>query len=105
MVADEPTAELDPEGAKAIVDLLPALCSRGQTLVISSHDPALIDAADQVLVIRDGSLIARASGSGTRYAVIDDAGRVALPDEALPLFPRSQARANVTDDTVVLEQP
>lgn len=105
VVADEPTAELDPKGTDAIVDLLPALCARGQTLVISSHEPAVIEAADQVLVIRDGGLAARATRSGTRYAVIDTAGRVALPDEALRLFHGAQVRATVSDDAVMLEEP
>lgn len=105
VVADEPTAELDPEGASAIVDILPVLCGRGQTLVISSHDPLMINAADQVLVIRDGCLEARATGTGPRHAVIDTAGRVALPDDALDLFPGARARATVTDSSVVLDEP
>ena len=105
VIADEPTAELDPAAAAAIISHLPQLCAQGQTLVISSHDPSVIAVADQVLVIRDGGLIARATGSGPLYSVVDNAGRVALPDEALHLFPGSQARVAVNDHSVVLEEP
>jgi ABC-type lipoprotein export system ATPase subunit len=42
LLADEPTAALDPEGAAAVIDLLQASCRQNDaTLLIASHDPAL----------------------------------------------------------------
>lgn len=57
VVADEPTAELDPDGAVSVADLVRSLVDHGQTFVISTHDPALVRAADQVLHIERGALV------------------------------------------------
>jgi ABC-type lipoprotein export system ATPase subunit len=86
VVADEPTAELDPDGAAALVELLPALVRRGRTFVIASHDPALVAAADRLLVVRDGTLAEQRTGDGEVLAVLDGAGRLRLPDAARDTF-------------------
>ncbi|HBG20703.1 MAG TPA: lipoprotein ABC transporter ATP-binding protein, partial [Desulfobulbaceae bacterium] len=39
VVADEPTAHLDGQLAREIVDLLAGLKGEGRTLILSSHDP------------------------------------------------------------------
>lgn len=46
LIADEPTADLDPETAARIIAALRRLQARGVTLLIASHDPALIAAMD-----------------------------------------------------------
>ncbi len=43
---DEPTAGLDAEGCKAIYNLLNVLKKSKKTIVIVSHDPAIIKAAN-----------------------------------------------------------
>ena len=58
LLADEPTAELDASAAGALVDAMCRLIDRGATLVVASHDPAVIDAADQVVTLRDGRVAA-----------------------------------------------
>ena len=58
LLADEPTAELDASAAGALVDAMRRLIDRGATLVVASHDPAVIDAADQVVTLRDGRVAA-----------------------------------------------
>ncbi len=98
VVADEPTASLDPASTDALVAVLPALLENGQTLVLATHHRAIIDAADQVLVIRNGTLAARADGGGELLAVVDAAGRIQLPPESADLFPGRQARISVQDD-------
>lgn len=42
IIADEPTANLDPETARAIVSLLKDACSRGSTVVTTTHNPQLL---------------------------------------------------------------
>jgi putative ABC transport system ATP-binding protein len=54
LLADEPTAELDASAAGALVEAMRRLIDRGATLVVASHDPAVIDAADHVVTLRDG---------------------------------------------------
>jgi cobalt/nickel transport system ATP-binding protein len=59
IVADEPTAGLDPEATARLLDLLNRLHAGGRTIVISTHDVELALAwADTVLVLRKGELLA-----------------------------------------------
>ena len=96
VVADEPTAELDPDGAAALVALLPTLVRRGQTFVLASHDPAVVAVADHVLVIRRGTLAAYGRGDDL-VAAIDDAGRIALPEDVLAALHGRGARVTPVD--------
>lgn len=57
VVADEPTAELDPDGGASVGALIRSLAERGQTFVVSTHDPTLVSAADRVLHIDGGALM------------------------------------------------
>ncbi len=58
LIADEPTGQLDSETGRSIMDLLRAVVhARGMTALVATHDPALIDLADRVLVLRDGRLV------------------------------------------------
>jgi putative ABC transport system ATP-binding protein len=57
ILADEPTASLDPEAAKAIIDLLLGYSSeRGATLLVASHDPDLDRHFSHRLTLVDGRL-------------------------------------------------
>lgn len=51
--ADEPTASLDHANGHLVVDLLSAYRERG-TVVVVTHDPEMLQGADQVLMMRDG---------------------------------------------------
>ena len=58
LIADEPTGQLDSETGRSIMDLLRAVVrARGVTALVATHDPALLDLADRVLVLRDGALV------------------------------------------------
>ena len=48
LLADEPTAELDGAAGAALVDAMRRLVDVGATLIVSSHDPAVIAAGDHV---------------------------------------------------------
>jgi len=57
MLADEPTAALDPENTKMILIALRQIAAdTGATILMISHDPAIAAEADQVLRIEAGRL-------------------------------------------------
>ena len=65
LLADEPTGNLDSVTGAAIVDLLFALNrERGTTLLLVTHDAALAERADRVVLLRDG----RVAGERRRAA-------------------------------------
>lgn len=52
LLADEPTAGLDPERSTQVLDLLESLCAdRGLTLLLVSHDPAVLSRFDDRLAV------------------------------------------------------
>ena len=54
LLLDEPTAELDHANGAVIVGLLGAAADRGSAVVVSSHDPVVVEAADDVVELADG---------------------------------------------------
>lgn len=55
VLADEPTANLDSETGKAIIELMHDLNKKsGATFVFSTHDPKVMERASRVVQIRDG---------------------------------------------------
>ncbi|GEO81354.1 ABC transporter ATP-binding protein [Pararhodospirillum oryzae] len=55
VVADEPTASLDPDAGKAVADLLIDLSTPlGATLIVASHDPVFLARLPRVVTIRAG---------------------------------------------------
>ncbi len=67
LLLDEPTAGLDPESSRAVLDLIRELAGRGRTIVMCTH--LLHEAegiADQVVLMGAGS--ARATGHPTQLA-------------------------------------
>ena len=57
LLADEPTGQLDSETAKQIMRLLRTVVqSEGVTALVATHDPNLIDIADSVLDLEDGTI-------------------------------------------------
>jgi len=57
LLADEPTAQLDSETGRMVMELIRSVVqSQGVTALVATHDLALIDTADRLLVLRDGRL-------------------------------------------------
>jgi putative ABC transport system ATP-binding protein len=54
LVADEPTAALDHAAGASVLAALIRLARQGLTVIASSHDPAVVEAADRVLRIAHG---------------------------------------------------
>jgi putative ABC transport system ATP-binding protein len=57
ILADEPTGNLDSENSAIVIELLKELAhERGYCVIVVTHDPAVSDLADTVLVMDDGKL-------------------------------------------------
>jgi putative ABC transport system ATP-binding protein len=57
VLADEPTANLDSETGKAIIELMHELNkTHGTTFVFSTHDPKVMERASRLVHIRDGQI-------------------------------------------------
>ncbi|HKJ15912.1 MAG TPA: cell division ATP-binding protein FtsE [Xanthomonadales bacterium] len=74
LLADEPTGNLDPELSRDLLNLFRQLNAQGVTVLIASHDLALIrEMGQRVLVLSKGQLIddipAGITGSGQRPRV------------------------------------
>jgi len=57
IVMDEPNANLDEIGESALVHAINYLKSQGSAVVITTHRPRLVGAADNLLVLRNGSQV------------------------------------------------
>ncbi len=92
LLADEPTGELDSATAQEVFEVFRQLNeSMGVTVVIVTHDAAIIENVDRVVTMRDG----RASAEIVRrtrftreheldvdeFALVDRSGRVQIPRE------------------------
>ncbi|MGE8062162.1 type I secretion system permease/ATPase [Pseudomonas sp. NPDC089547] len=56
VVLDEPNANLDDIGEKALVDALAELKARGATVILISHRPNVLCAVDKILMLREGAV-------------------------------------------------
>lgn len=54
LFADEPTANLDTESSAMILDIFSDLHSKGQTIVMVTHEEEYSSAADRVVIMKDG---------------------------------------------------
>jgi len=66
LLADEPTGNLDHASGRDVLDLFRALHAGGQTVVIVTHDPAVAAAAQRVVFLHDGTVVADVRPSGPR---------------------------------------
>lgn len=58
ILADEPTGNLDTENSENVVNILQQLAhEEDRCVIIVTHDPAVAEAADVVLRMRDGKLL------------------------------------------------
>ncbi|RYY00194.1 cell division ATP-binding protein FtsE [bacterium] len=58
LLADEPTGNLDPENSWEIMRLLTKINSRGTTIIVSTHNKAIVDTMKRrVITMEKGSLI------------------------------------------------
>ena len=59
MLLDEPTSHLDLSNRDRILGILSALAKRGVTIIFTTHDPNLVAAtSDYVVLLRQGAILA-----------------------------------------------
>lgn len=58
LLADEPTGELDEGTESQVLQLLRSRAERGVAVLLAGHSPAVAAAADDVVVLRDGTVAA-----------------------------------------------
>jgi ABC-type lipoprotein export system ATPase subunit len=104
LLADEPTGELDGEGAQGVSRLIGELArATGMTVVIVSHDQAMADMADRTVTIVGGR-IAEERQSGRDALVVSRGGWLRIP----PVQRRqsaigSRARSRIVADELMIE--
>lgn len=92
LLADEPTGELDTQTASSIFELLRRINEEiGTTVIIVTHDAAVINHVSRVVSIRDGRISSERLVESTfqrhgetekkDYLVVDRAGRLQIPQE------------------------
>jgi ABC-type lipoprotein export system ATPase subunit len=111
LLADEPTSQLDPVSAQAVLDLIAhANEEYGTTVVAVTHDEAVGEALGRTVTIRDGRVGSEGrsgagGGVGEEFLVVGRDGTVQLPPELLDtLPPGSLARAVRHDHGVDLRR-
>jgi len=57
LIADEPTASLDPQRADSVAELLAGASGRGIATIVVAHDTAALSRADRHLRMEDGRLL------------------------------------------------
>ena len=57
IMADEPTAALDSKSGHSVITLLRSLAKeQGCTVLMVTHDPRIVDVADNITYLEDGAL-------------------------------------------------
>jgi putative ABC transport system ATP-binding protein len=68
ILADEPTANLDPETREQILKFLAELCAEGRTVIMVTHDPAASNQALRTIRLADGAVTHDTRRKATRVA-------------------------------------
>lgn len=64
LIADEPTGNLDPENTWEIVKLLSEINQRGTTVVVTTHERAIVDTMKKRVLTIDKGVIVRDQQKG-----------------------------------------
>ena len=103
ILADEPTGALDSQSGEEVMALLRRMNEDGHTVILITHSREVAEAADRLIEIRDGRIIAdrarkpRASGeaaAGLQRAVKEGSAAIADISEAIKMAFRA-LRANL----------
>jgi putative ABC transport system ATP-binding protein len=87
LLADEPTAHLDPEGRDAVVAGLTSVNRLGgTTTVVVTHDPAVAGALPRTITIENGQ-VGSEGRHGREFVVVGKDGSIHLPADVLASHP------------------
>lgn len=98
LILDEPTAQLDPICAKRLFDAVLTLCREyGVTVVITEHRlEKLVEYADRLLILENGSLIYNGSPSKIGNELFSDGSFASF---AMPLYMRLHVALGLSGET------
>ncbi len=66
LIADEPTGQLDQQTGQDVMVLLRAVIrAEGMTGIVATHDPTIMELADRVIRLRDGTVVADEAAAAT----------------------------------------
>lgn len=78
LLADEPTGALDSRTGQEVLELMLELNSRGNTIVLITHDQAIARNASRIISIRDGELISDHRNEDKQLRIQQTAGKEAM---------------------------
>jgi putative ABC transport system ATP-binding protein len=107
ILADEPTASLDKQSGRDVVDLIKELSrEEGASVVLVTHDNRILDVADRILNLEDGRVLpladAVASEAGRMFEIL--AQHDPQAHHHLLAFALSMARVALADRDVTPEE-
>ncbi|TMC51785.1 MAG: ATP-binding cassette domain-containing protein [Chloroflexi bacterium] len=91
VVLDEPTSQLDPEGASLVLSVVSRLAARGRAVVISEHRLERLRTLADSLIVVDGGSVASHEAAAWRQPQID-----APPPRLAPPGPEAWSLTNVS---------
>ncbi|MFN2229540.1 MAG: ABC transporter ATP-binding protein [Anaerolineae bacterium] len=111
LLADEPTGQLDSDGASQVFDALRHLNETlGTTVVVVTHDPQVVARVDRVIGIRDGRTSTEIrrernhhDGTSTEeeWVILDQTGRLQIPQVYVDtLMMRGRVKVRLEPDHV-----
>ncbi len=107
LLADEPTAELNRDAARQVLEDIRDIARReGTTVIMVTHDHEVEQHVDRILRIRDGRTSTETTADAGELVILDSAGRLQLPRSLLQsvrLGGRVRVRADGT--RIVIEPP
>lgn len=94
LLADEPTGNLDPATSVEIMKLLDRINRTGTTIVMATHDHAIVDAMQRRVVAVDSGSVVRDDASGRYETTMQQAISVDDPDT---IEPQTMPTSEVSD--------
>jgi energy-coupling factor transport system ATP-binding protein len=100
VVLDEPTTDLDPEGRHALYEAIAALRAEGLALLVIEHDVDAARDADELILLREGRVVAR----GRPAAILADVSQCARVGVRPPDVCRVFAALGLPDPPAEVEE-
>jgi len=109
LLLDEPTAGLDPEGRRALAQVIQRLRERGRTVILASHDLGFVaTVADRVVVLirGEGDAPSAVAQGGTAQVLRDDRllARAGIPEPDFIRLERSLRSAGLLGSWPVCDE-
>lgn len=88
VILDEPNANLDADGESALLKALSLLKQRKRTVIVITHKPQLLSAADKLLVLNQGRITLFGSSASVITEMAARAGKTATDLNKVTRLPR-----------------